>query len=397
MKGFAASHIPQNDCLSFLISEEVQSSPVVYHRIRKIKTMAKYDKSKLPAKISALPNAPGCYIFWDSAGEILYVGKSKRVRNRVRSYFGKNNLPKINKLAKLIAHIECRPALDEIDALYLEHSLIKTYRPPFNAQMKKDPVFHYICIEWGCNVPGLYISDKPGPEATRYGSFFSAYDARDALGLLNKIWGTPVCENRKFDFDKSKASRSCLRLHIDRCLGPCEAEGREQEAEYRKELVSVAAFMQGSNKQALSDIKLEMEQAALDLDFEKAAGLRDIFTGLLGLWRRVRYRMPFAGRRLCIFVKGYNEPNVLLLYYRKGQLKHTVRCAESIDWANARDSFISVITGEAKTDDNLPDLVKIYTSTATQEIRAKKLCVDVTKTRKTSLAGKLDRAFAKMR
>ena len=333
--------------------------------------------------ISHLPDAPGCYIFLDSAGDCLYVGKSKRVKSRVRSYFGKHTPPKVQKLAKLIAKIEYRAAANEIDALYHEHSLIKTYRPPFNSQMKKDPHPYYICIDWGRTKPGLFISDRPDRKVARYGSFGSTYDAKEALAIINQAWRTPICEKRHFD-DGSKGARACLNLHIGRCLGPCQPGDTPG---YRQSMLSAAAFMQGRNKQALQDIKREMKQASIDMDFEKAAALRDMLRELDILQRRFVYRVPFGGRRICVFIKGYHEPGFLLLYYRNGQLKH----AERFESVGSLDSFIEVITGNSMT--NLQELDKLYTSTATQEIRARKYYVDVTKTSKASLPQRLEKAM----
>jgi len=349
------------------------------------------DKSNITAKIAALPNTPGCYIFWDSAGDCLYVGKSKHVKNRVRSYFNKNNLPKIRKLAQLIVHIEYRPAIDELDALYLEHALIKTYRPPFNSQMKKDLHPYFICIEWDRAMPGLYISDRPGPEATRYGSFFSGYDARDALSMLNRGWSIPVCERPHFDIKKGYAPRGCLNMHIGRCIAPC----RQPLSGYKEKLLSVSNFMQGRDKKALLDVKHEMELASNEMNFERAIQLRDTYRELRNLQKRFTYLFPFANRRLCIFMKGFHEQGVLLLYYKDGQLRQAARFHNPEEWPKARDIFIDALIGEAKKDDNLAELAKIYTSNATQEIRARKCCVDVTRTRKAGLAKKLDDAFKK--
>jgi len=344
------------------------------------------DKNINPAN---LPDAPGCYIFRDSAGDCLYVGKSKRVKSRVRSYFNKNNHPKIRKLAKLIAQVEYRAATNEIDALYLEHSLIKTYRPPFNSQMKKDPHPHYICIEWGLAKPGLYISNKPGAGAVCYGGFNSVYDAKIALALISRAWHVPSCESRHFD-KHSLASSGCLNLHIGQCLGPCQPVAPQG---YRENLIKAAAFMQGRSKQALLDIKREMNQAAQDLDFEKAAKIRDMLKELQYLQRRFTYRVPFAGRRLCVLIKGYHEPEFLLLYYKNGQFKQGMRLAGLEDWPKKRDGFILGMLGKAETVGNLAELAKIYTPSATQEIRARKLYIDMTKTCKAALPGRLDKAM----
>ena len=338
--------------------------------------------------ISALPDAPGCYIFWDSAGDCLYVGKSKRVRSRVRSYFGKSTSPKVQKLAKLIVRIEYRPTIDEIGALFLEHGLIKTYRPPFNSQMKKDRHSHYICIEWEHAKPGLYISDRPGARAMRYGNFNSVYDAKEALTLLNRTWFTPICEIKYFD--TQKPARGCLNLHIGRCLGPCRPGNPPG---YREQLLKAAAFMQGRNKQVLATLKRDMTQASAGLDFEKAARIRDVLEDMQMLQRRFAYHVPFGGRRICVFIKGHHDPEILALYYKNGHLRHAQRLTGLDDWAQKRDDFIAGMTNDEKTADNLTEMARIYTASAIQEIRARKLYVDVTKTSKIRLMQRLDKAM----
>ena len=341
--------------------------------------------------ISSLPDAPGCYIFWDSSGDCLYVGKSKRLRSRVRSYFNKHNPPKISKLAKLIARIEYRVAIDEIDALYMEYNLIKTYRPPFNSQMNKDQDLHphYICIEWASVKPGLYISDRPAPEATRYGGFFSTFDAKEALAVIARAWQLPICEARHFD--KPDSTRGCLNLHIGCCKGPCQPDTSPES--YRENLLNAAAFMQGKNKQALSAIEREMKQAVVDLDFEKAAKTRDILAELQALQRRFMYRLSFAGRRLCVLIKGHNEPGILMMYFKNGQLRHSARYNGQEDWPMVRDSFIMgmarVRIGKAKVNENN----NMYTSAATLEIRARKYYIDVTKASMANLPRRLDKAI----
>jgi len=329
-----------------------------------------------------LPEAPGCYIFKDSAGDCLYVGKSKKLRSRVRSYFNKNASPKVKKLAQLINQIEYRPAASEIDALYIEHSLIKTYRPPFNSQMKKDLHPHYICVEWTREKPGLYISDRPNPDATRYGSFTSAYDAREVMTVITRAWRLPSCEAQHYDIQGQ--TRSCLNLHIGRCFGPCQPGA----AGYRDALMQAAAFMQGRNKQSLAILAREMNQAVADLDFEKAAKLRDNLSDLEFLQRRFKYRIPFQGRRICVLIKGYNEPSFMLLYYKNGQLQHSALLESHDDWQEKRDSFILNMTGKTETYESSYK----YTSTATIEIRARKLYIDVTKTSKANMASRLNKS-----
>ena len=337
--------------------------------------------------ISSLPDTPGCYIFWDRSGDCLYVGKSKRLRSRVRSYFNKHNPPKVLKLARLIARIEYRVAIDEIDALYLEYNLIKTFRPPFNSQMKKDLHPHFICIEWASIKPGLYISDRPAPEATRYGGFFSTFDAKEALAVIARAWQLPICETHSFDNPGS--TRGCLNLHIGYCQGPCQP-GITPES-YRESLHEAASFMQGKGKQALIALKHEMKQSAMDLDFEKATKIRDILAELQTLQRRFAYRASFSGRRLCVIIKGHNEPGLLLLYYKNGQLLHSARYNNQDDWPKQRDYFILGMVSAGKEETNKNN--HMYTAAATLEIRARKCYVDVTRASRASLPKRLDKAI----
>ncbi|MCL2360349.1 MAG: GIY-YIG nuclease family protein [Defluviitaleaceae bacterium] len=337
-----------------------------------------------------IPDTPGCYIFWDNGGDCLYVGKSKNVKSRVRSYFNKGNPPKTQKLVRLINRVEYRPAADELEALYLEHGLIKTYRPPFNSQMKRDYSPYFICIEWGQTTPGLYISHNPTPEATPYGGFFSDYDARDALAILNRAWGIPTCEQKYFDSARD-AHRSCLNSHIGKCLGPCIAGN----AAYNEHLKFVAAFMQGKNKDALQDIELEMSQAAMDFDYEKAAGLRDLVHELKHLQKRFAYQVSFKDRRVWVFIKGHHEDRFRFLYYKNGDLRYMESFGNNKEPSQTekKKKIIHAMSNNKNTAINLPESAKIYTTVATKEIRAIKYYVDVTNTPSTSLAKKLDKAL----
>jgi len=344
----------------------------------------------MDTKISSLPDSPGCYIFWDKERDCLYVGKSKNIRTRVRSYFSKNNPPKTQKLSTLIAHVEYIPADSELTALYLEHSLIKTYRPPFNSQMKKDFRPHYICIEWAHEKPGLYIHTRPGAEATRYGSFFSDHDARDAITLINRAWGIPICEKRHFG-SRNETNKGCLNGHISRCIGPCMSIATD---EYIEILKKTASFMQGKNKKAIREIKQEMNHAAESMDYEKAARLRDIINELQSLQKRFTYQVSFKDRRILVFIKGHHEDEFRLLYFENGELAHMEQftCKDDTIHTTKLESFQKAMSKKIIAD-KLQETAKIYTSIATQEIRACKYYVDITKTPKAHLAKKLENAY----
>jgi len=271
--------------------------------------------------------------------------------------------------------------------------------------MKKDIHLHYICIEWDRATPGLYISDRPGAKVTRYGGFTSVYDAQETLGLLSQAWPIPTCELRHFD-KKSSQDRACLNMHIGRCMGPCQQRGLNVQTceleelsnnfnikAYRQNLFNAAAFLQGRNKQVLADIKQEMKQAAIDMDFEKAASMRDTLHSLARLQRKLSYRIPFKGRKLCILIKGFFEPNFMIMYYKNGQLIQAKKFNKPEDWSLDIETFVAVIIGNEQT--NLGDLDKLYTVTATQDINAHKYFIDITKTKKDDILRRLDNAYAK--
>jgi len=340
----------------------------------------------MDTKFSDLPDAPGCYIFWDSAGDCLYVGKSKNIKSRVRSYFNKSNPPKIQKLSKLICKIEYRSTKSELDALFLEHGLIKTYRPPFNSQMKKDFHPHYICIDWDQALPGLYIHTNPKAKAARYGGFYSVYDAREAIEIINSAWGTPICENTHFD--NVLAKKSCLNHHIGRCLGPCSLPN----SDYKQVLLDVTDFLQGKNNKALRKIKEEMTQAATNFDYEKAARQRDIINQLYILQKRVTNQISFKNKKIWVFIKGHHEDSFRFIYFSNSNLVHTELYINTDDFENKRMDTINLIISPINNDDKSQEMATMYTTLATQEIRAVKYYVDVTKTPKTKLAHKFDKA-----
>jgi len=164
---------------------------------------------------------------------------------------------------------------------------------------------------------------------------------------------------------------------------------------YRETLIQAAQFMQGKNKHALSALKREMTLAVQNMDFEKAAKLRDTISTLENLRQRFSYRIPLQGRRICVFIKGYHEPGLMLLYYKNGRLRQAAHVPSQAqtpeNWPKIRDGFILGMTGKTEIDPQ----EHIYPSTATLEIRARKLYVDVTKTSKSSLPARLDKAMKK--
>lgn len=230
-------------------------------------------------QISKLPSAPGVYIFRDSEGRVLYIGKASSIKKRVQSYFRDQPLllPRIKKMVSQIKKIDFIVARSEIEALLLESDLIKKHQPKYNIEWKDDKNFLYIKI--GKPVfqkinkknkeevyPGIYAVRKPEDDGAHYfGPFTDASAVRRTISFLRKIFPSRAC--KKFP------KRPCLLYHINRCPGPCI--NKISQSEYKKIIHQAIAFLEGKQNNVLRDLKKEMKEAADKKEFEKAAKIRD--------------------------------------------------------------------------------------------------------------------------
>lgn len=226
----------------------------------------------LEAKLRALPAKPGVYLFEDKEGKVIYVGKAASLKSRVRSYFGAPaNLPsKIQRLVATIQDFEFVITDSEQEALILECDTIKMYAPKFNASLKDNKTFPYLKIDIGEDWPGVYITRRLQKDGARYfGPFACAGSVRKTLKLIKKIFPYRSC-NKRID---GKDRRPCLDYHIHQCLGPCI--GAVDKEEYREVINQVILFLQGKQELILRELDAKMKAAAQQLQFEKAALLRD--------------------------------------------------------------------------------------------------------------------------
>ena len=226
----------------------------------------------LEAKLRALPARPGVYLFKDKEGKVIYVGKAANLRSRVRSYFGApSNLPsKIQRLVPTIQDLDFVITRSEQEALILECDTIKRYSPKFNASLKDNKTFPYLKIDIREDWPGVYITRRVQKDGARYfGPFASPGSVRKTLRLIKKIFPYRSC-NKRID---GKDKRPCLDYHIHQCLGPCI--GAVDKEEYREVINRVILFLQGKQELILRELDAKMKAAAQQLQFEKAALLRD--------------------------------------------------------------------------------------------------------------------------
>ncbi len=223
-------------------------------------------------RLQATPTKPGVYIMRNDAGTPLYVGKAANLRNRLRNYFGSpSNLEvKVRKLVSRIADFEYMVTDTETEALLLENTLIKRYRPQYNARLKDDKTYPFIKIDLKEEFPQLFFTRRTPEDGSRYfGPFASAGSVRTTMALLKKLFPYRSCTKVITGTDP----RPCLEFHINRCVGPCI--GAVSKEEYREVIDQVVLFMEGKTDKVLRDLNRKMAAAADGLQFERAVLLRD--------------------------------------------------------------------------------------------------------------------------
>ncbi len=223
-------------------------------------------------RLAALPTQPGVYMMRGAGDQVLYVGKSASLRNRVRSYFGaRTGMP--TRTRELVSHIkdfEYIVTESEQEALLLENSLIKQHKPRFNARLKDDKTYPYIKVDLDEPFPRVYVTRSTSRDNGRYfGPFASAGSVRKTLDLLNRLFPYRSCTKTITGTD----DRPCLEYFIKRCVAPCT--GYVDQSEYRLVIGQILLFLEGKTREVVTELKAAMRTASNQLEFERAAALRD--------------------------------------------------------------------------------------------------------------------------
>lgn len=224
----------------------------------------------LEEKLARLPDHPGVYIMHDAGGAIIYVGKAASLRNRVRSYFRGQHQPRTAAMVSHIADFEYILTDNEVEALILECNLIKQHRPRYNVSLKDDKSYPYIKITTQEDFPRIQVTRSVTRDGSRYfGPYTSVGSLKETLNLLRGLFPIRTCR----DTPLQPRSRPCLNAHIGRCLAPCS--GQVDREAYREAVDNVIMFLEGRHTALVKELKEQMEAAAANLEFEKAARLRD--------------------------------------------------------------------------------------------------------------------------
>ncbi len=293
----------------------------------------------LKDKIKNSPQAPGCYIFYDKRGFILYVGKAKNLRNRVRSYFTKAAAEdqRTEELVTRIHDVKFEITESELDALFEEYKLIKQHKPWHNSQMKADKKRPYLKISDDSPYPSLTISEeKEQNDCIFYDFFTDDRDIDDKLDLICKVWGLPKCK-RTF----GKTSAVCMYREIDECLAPCS--GNADSDEYCQAIDDLKSFFDGGNSKIVSQIEIKMQDASKDLNFEKAAYYKDLLTSanLLQKKAKKRYHLPEKGKALAL-IRPHSEKTFSAFYIEDGVVIFRSNFVENPD-DEAVSAFVELV------------------------------------------------------
>lgn len=272
----------------------------------------------LKDKVSQLPLLPGVYLYKDGHGEVLYVGKAKNLRARVRNYFTEEALasPKNGTMISVARDIDYIVVDNEKEALALENSLIKQYKPRFNILLRDDKTYPYIKVT-AEKFPRVFVTRRLRKDGgTYYGPYFPGNLAYRLVDFIHRHFRIPSC---KVDLTKLHPN-PCLQYHIHRCLGPCAA-GLTTDFEYAAAIANVRLFLDGRLKDLSKQLRQRMEAASEDLRFEEAAALRDVIQTVDEI--EDRQKMAAASGDDVDIYAYYAEPPLLavnLFHLRNGRI-----------------------------------------------------------------------------
>jgi len=237
--------------------------------------MNKDDRQKLKTKVSRLPRKPGIYFFKGEDNTVIYIGKARSLRERVKSYFSPTSDPKVHSILAETATVDYLLTDSEKEASFLENNFIQQYQPKFNIKLKDDKAFPFLRVTCQENFPGIYLTRRVEADGARYfGPFFPAHQARKNIHLINKHFGIRNCQ----ETIPGKRKRPCLEYDLKYCSAPCV--GYISEEDYRSQVESALLFLEGRSEELLKNLEHTMTEAAKNQEFEHAALLRDLIRSI---------------------------------------------------------------------------------------------------------------------
>lgn len=292
---------------------------------------------ELKAKVAGFPQAPGVYLWKNAKDKIVYVGKAKSLRSRVRSYFNANDQSLKNKYLMMnVIGVEYILTKTEVEAFLLEASLIKKHRPRYNIRLKDDKAYPYIRVSLEHQFPRFYLARRVASDGAMYfGPYSSSLSVRETIRFLNKTFKIRDCTDNFF----RTRTRPCISYQIGQCSAPC-VKYVDQET-YAKDIESSLQFLKGRSTKILKDLKDRMKAAAADERFEQAARLRDSMQAIERIWER---------QTVVTMNKDYDQDVIAFVGDKRGTLIETlhVRGGRVI---GSRPHFMNKFDASAEQED----------------------------------------------
>ncbi len=327
--------------------------------------------SELAGIAATLPATPGVYKMYNKNGKIIYVGKSKALKNRVSQYFQNisQHTPKTLRMVQEVDRFECVFTSTETEALVLENELIKLYTPKFNIKLKDDKSYPYICLSTSEKYPRLSLVRSKNAKEHKgdklFGPYSSAVTVRRVIDTANKLFMLPTC-TRKFPRDIGR-ERPCLNYHIKQCYGVCT--GKMSEEEYKKITDRVESFLKEEYEEVLSSLEKLMLEASEELNFEKAATYRDIYRSVEALRNKQKILLQERQDR---DIFGYWSDDVSgcisVLILRRGKLIDSERILIGADEILDSYTFATFLTDYYKTREYIPHVIMVPSELYSDEL-----------------------------
>ena len=319
-------------------------------------------KDRFDARLDTVPLSPGVYLMKDASGVVIYVGKAKKLRNRLRSYFGGGKIihPKVAAMVSHVADFEYVVVDSEAEALLLESNLIKRYMPQYNILLRDDKAYPYVCITLNEEYPRVFKAFRPDEKARRegaryYGPYMSG-DLSNTLKAIDEIFPLKKCR-KVFPRDIGK-ERPCLNYHIGKCMAPCS--GKVSPSEYRNMIFDIVAFFDGRYDGIRKQLQEQMDEASEELDFERAAVLRDRLAALNAITKdqRVFLDVDRDVDAIGVYSQG-GETCVRKLELRDGRIVGSSTCFLKGDTGTVSEIVSGFITQYYPDAANIPPVVLV--------------------------------------
>ena len=303
-----------------------------------------------------IPDGPGSYQFKDARGRVLYVGKATSLRSRLANYFGppESLAPRTRQMVAAASNVEWIEVRNEVEALFLEYNLIKTHRPRFNIRYMDDKSYPYLAVTLNEEWPRAMVMRGAKRKGVRYfGPYAHAYAIRETLDLLLRTFPIRTCTNAKLDRHR-RLGRPCLYAHIEKCCAPCV--GAVTDDEYRALVEELVSFLGGESGPVLERLEHSMRESSDELDFERAARLRDQLTSVR---KAIERQQMVAAREEDLDVIGLIddelEASVQVFLVRRGRVVGrrglVVDKVEDLDAAGLVDRLLEQLYAEAEPED----------------------------------------------